>query len=114
VIAFTKYFVEIETPGAIVAASIKVLAEAATPDMQCLAPGSLKGSQIGEFDETPGRLPAGTGVRGVRSAGLPRPRHVGAKIRAYHSSSRRGRRMVSACLPAPSLSARPDLPEATV
>src|SRR5271155_1905573 len=39
----------------IVAASVKVLEESATPDMQCtFAPGSFKGGQMGELDETPG------------------------------------------------------------
>ena len=39
----------------IVAASAKVLEESATPDMQCtFAPGSFKGGQIGELEETPG------------------------------------------------------------
>ncbi|HMD66636.1 MAG TPA: hypothetical protein VKG22_08330 [Stellaceae bacterium] len=44
----------------VVAASVKVLGESATPDMQCtFAPGSFKGGQIGELEETPG-LSAGT------------------------------------------------------
>src|SRR5262249_14566353 len=39
----------------IVAASIKVWEESATPDMQItFAPGSFKGGQIGELDEKPG------------------------------------------------------------
>ena len=39
----------------IVAASVKVLEESATPDMQVIfAPGSFKGGQIGELEETPG------------------------------------------------------------
>jgi choline dehydrogenase len=39
----------------IVAASVKVLEESATPDVQVtFAPGSFKGGQIGELDETPG------------------------------------------------------------
>src|SRR5438309_9655913 len=39
----------------IVAASVKVLEESATSDMQCsFAPGSFKGGQIGELEETPG------------------------------------------------------------
>ena len=42
-------------PRPIVAASAKVLEESATPDMQCtFAPGSFKGGQIGELEETPG------------------------------------------------------------
>jgi choline dehydrogenase len=43
----------------IVAASIKVLEESATPDVQVtFAPGSFKGGQIGELDHTP-RLSSG-------------------------------------------------------
>jgi choline dehydrogenase-like flavoprotein len=39
----------------IVAASVKVLEESATPDMQVtFAPGSFKGGQIGELEESPG------------------------------------------------------------
>src|ERR1700737_161982 len=39
----------------IVAASVKVLKESGAPDMQCsFAPGSFKGGQIGELEETPG------------------------------------------------------------
>ena len=39
----------------IVAASVKVLEESATPDVQVtFAPGSFKGGQIGELEETPG------------------------------------------------------------
>jgi choline dehydrogenase len=39
----------------IVAASVQVLEESATPDVQVtVAPGSFKGGQIGELDETPG------------------------------------------------------------
>jgi len=39
----------------VVAASVKVLEESATPDMQVtFAPGSFKGGQIGELEETPG------------------------------------------------------------
>jgi choline dehydrogenase len=39
----------------IVAASVKVLEESATPDVQVtFAPGSFKGGQIGELDEEPG------------------------------------------------------------
>src|SRR6266446_5352460 len=40
----------------IVAASVKVLEESATPDVQVtFAPGSFKNGQIGELEETPGR-----------------------------------------------------------
>src|SRR5438128_1796845 len=39
----------------IVAASAKMLEESAPPDLQCtFAPGSFKGGQIGELEETPG------------------------------------------------------------
>ncbi len=41
--------------ASIVAASVKVLEESATPDMQCtFAPGTFKGGQIGELEEAPG------------------------------------------------------------
>ena len=41
----------------IIAASVKVLEESATPDLQCtFSPGSFKGGQIGELEETPGRV----------------------------------------------------------
>jgi choline dehydrogenase len=45
----------------IVAASVKVLEQSATPDVQVTfaPPGSFKGGQIGELEETPG-LSAGT------------------------------------------------------
>jgi choline dehydrogenase len=37
----------------IVAASVKILEESATPDVQCtFAPGSFKNGQIGELEET--------------------------------------------------------------
>jgi choline dehydrogenase len=53
----------------IVAASVKVLEESATPDMQCtFAPGSFKGGQIGELEETPG-LSAGAWQMRPRSRG---------------------------------------------
>jgi choline dehydrogenase len=43
----------------IVAASVKVLEESATPDVQCtFAAGSFKNGQIGELEETPGRAGA--------------------------------------------------------
>src|SRR6202521_5321199 len=39
----------------IIAASVKLLEEWASPDMQVtFAPGSFKGGQIGELEETPG------------------------------------------------------------
>jgi choline dehydrogenase len=38
-----------------VAASVKVLEESATPDMQCtFAPSSFKGGKLGELEERPG------------------------------------------------------------
>ncbi len=41
--------------ASLVAASVKVLEESATPDVQCsFAPGSFKEGQIGEMDEFPG------------------------------------------------------------
>jgi choline dehydrogenase len=41
--------------SSIVAASVKLFEESATPDLQCtFAPGSFKGGQIGELEEKPG------------------------------------------------------------
>jgi choline dehydrogenase len=41
--------------ASLAAASVKVLEESATPDVQCsIAPGSFKDGQIGELDEFPG------------------------------------------------------------
>lgn len=41
--------------SSLVCASVKVLEESATPDVQCtFAPGSFKNGQIGELEETPG------------------------------------------------------------
>ena len=41
--------------ASLVAASVKVLEESATPDIQCsFAPGSFKGGQVGQLEETPG------------------------------------------------------------
>ncbi len=41
--------------ASLAAASVKVLEESATPDVQCsIAPGSFKDGQIGELDEAPG------------------------------------------------------------
>ncbi|MGH7065322.1 MAG: GMC family oxidoreductase [Stellaceae bacterium] len=41
--------------ASLAAASVKVLEESATPDMQCsIAPGSFKDGQIGELDDFPG------------------------------------------------------------
>ena len=41
--------------ASLVAASVKVLEELATPDVQCsIAPGSFKEAQIGAFDDFPG------------------------------------------------------------
>jgi choline dehydrogenase len=46
--------------ASLVAASVKVLEESATPDMQCsFAPGSFKDGQIGQLEEEPG-LTGGT------------------------------------------------------
>ena len=67
----------------LVAASVKVLETSATPDMQVtFAPGSFKGGQIGELEETPG-LSAGAWQmrplsRGYVEAKSNRPRrHAG-------------------------------------
>jgi choline dehydrogenase len=41
--------------ASLVAASVKVLEESATPDVQCsFAPGSFKDGQIGQLEEEPG------------------------------------------------------------
>jgi choline dehydrogenase len=41
--------------ASLVAASVKVLPESATPDVQCsFAPGSFKGGQVGQLEEEPG------------------------------------------------------------
>jgi len=41
--------------ASLAAASVKVLEESATPDVQCsIAPGSVKDGQIGELDDFPG------------------------------------------------------------
>jgi len=64
--------------ASLVAASVKVLEEAATPDMQCsFAPGSFKDGQVGQLEEEPG-LTGGTWQmrplsRGYVEARSPRP-----------------------------------------
>jgi choline dehydrogenase len=74
----------------IVAASIKVLEESATPDMQVtFAPGSFKGGQIGELEDTPG-LSAGAWQmrplsRGYVEAKSNRPGDMPAINRRYLS-----------------------------
>ena len=67
----------------LVAASVKVLEESATPDMQItFAPGSFKGGQIGELEDTPG-LTAGAWQMRPLSRGYveaqvePARRHAG-------------------------------------
>jgi choline dehydrogenase len=58
----------------IVAASVKVLEESATPDMQVtFAPGSFKGGQIGELEEKPG-LSAGAWQMRTLSRGYVEPK----------------------------------------
>ena len=56
-----------------IVASAKVLEESATPDVQCtFAPGSFKGGQIGELEETPG---LSAGARGeIRGSAYQRAR----------------------------------------
>jgi len=64
--------------ASLVAASVKVLPESATPDMQCsFAPGSFKDGQVGQLEEEPG-LTGGTWQmrplsRGYVEAKSPRP-----------------------------------------
>ncbi len=64
--------------ASLVAASVKVLEESATPDMQCsFAPGSFKDGQVGQLEEEPG-LTGGTWQmrplsRGYVEARSPRP-----------------------------------------
>jgi len=65
----------------IVAASVKVLEESATPDVQVtFAPGSFKGGQIGELEETPG-LSSG--------AWQMRPRHTYPDLRGTRRHAER-------------------------
>jgi choline dehydrogenase len=55
--------------ASLAAASVKVLEESATPDLQCsIAPGSFKDGQIGELDEFPG-ITAGAWQMRPRSRG---------------------------------------------
>jgi choline dehydrogenase len=64
--------------ASLVAASVKVLEESATPDIQCVfAPGSFKDGQVGRLEEAPG-LTAGMWqmrplARGYVEARSPRP-----------------------------------------
>src|SRR5271170_7910274 len=64
--------------ASLVAASVKVLEESATPDVQCsFAPGSFKDGQVGQLEEEPG-LTGGTWQmrplsRGYVDARSPRP-----------------------------------------
>jgi len=64
--------------ASLVAASVKVLEESATPDVQCsFAPGSFKDGQVGQLEEEPG-LTGGTWQmrplsRGYVEARSPRP-----------------------------------------
>jgi choline dehydrogenase len=65
----------------IVAASVKVLEESATPDVQCtFAPGSFKNGQIGELEETPG-ISAGAGRCDRCRAAMSRPSRTGPATR---------------------------------
>ncbi|MBO0737387.1 MAG: GMC family oxidoreductase N-terminal domain-containing protein [Alphaproteobacteria bacterium] len=82
----------------IVAASVKVLEESATPDMQCtFAPGSFKNGQVGELEETPG-LSAGAWQmrpfsRGYVEAKSSRPGDMPA-INPRYLSEERDRRAI--------------------
>jgi choline dehydrogenase-like flavoprotein len=82
----------------IVAASVKVLEESATPDVQVtFAPGSFKGGQIGELEETQRRRMANAAVvaRLCRGQVEPAGRHAGDHLdqhqRADHHDRREGR-----------------------
>jgi choline dehydrogenase-like flavoprotein len=88
-------------PTSLVAASVKVLEESATPDMQItFAPGSFKGGQIGELEETPG-LSAGAGQmrplsRGYVEARSNRPEDMPA-INPRYLSEETGAPSSAAC-----------------
>jgi choline dehydrogenase len=88
-------------PTSLVAASVKVLEESATPDMQItFAPGSFKGGQIGELEETPG-LSAGAGQtrplsRGYVEARSNRPEDMPA-INPRYLSEETGEPSSAAC-----------------
>jgi choline dehydrogenase len=86
----------------IVAASVAVLVESATPDMHCtFAPGSFKGGQIGELEETPG-LSAGVWQmrplsRGYVEAKSNRPCDMPAINLRYLSEKTDRRAIVAGC-----------------
>jgi choline dehydrogenase len=87
----------------IVAASVKVLEESATPDVQVtFAPGSFKGGQIGELEETPG-LSAGAWQmrplsRGYVEAKSNRPGDAPAINPRYLSEEADRRAIIGLCL----------------
>ena len=76
----------------IVAASVKVLEESATPDVQCtFAPGSFKNGQIGELEETPG-LSAGTWQMRPLSRGYFEARYLDRRTIDKRAVTRGGER----------------------
>jgi choline dehydrogenase len=84
--------------ASLVAASVKVLEESATPDVQCVfAPGSFKEGQFGELEETPGvtagawqMRPLSTGYVEARS---PDP-HAAPAINPRYLSEETDRRAI--------------------
>src|SRR5437588_10847054 len=84
--------------ASLVAASVKVLEESATPDVQCsFAPGSFKDGQIGQLEEEPG-LTGGSWQmrplsRGYVEAKSPDAR-VAPAIHPRYLSDEAGRRAV--------------------
>jgi choline dehydrogenase-like flavoprotein len=88
----------------IVAASVKVLEESATPDVQVtFAPGTFKGGQIGELEETPGLSSRAWQMRplsrGYVEAKSNRPGDMPAINPRYLSEERpaRRRRRIAIC-----------------
>src|SRR5260370_6166021 len=100
--------------SSIVAASVKVLEESATPDVQCtFAPGSFKNGQIGELEETPG-LSAGAWQmrplsRGYVEAKSNRPGDMPAINPRYLSEEPDRRAIIAGLRPARAMFAAPAL-----
>jgi choline dehydrogenase len=88
--------------ASLAAASVKVLEESATPDVQCVfAPGSFKDGQIGELDDFPG-MTAGVWQmrplsRGIVEARSPDP-HDAPRINPRYLSEQTDRRAIVAGL----------------
>jgi choline dehydrogenase len=76
----------------IVAASVKVLEESATPDVQCtFAPGSFKGGQIGARSKRRRASPPAPGRCGLCRAAMSKPSRTGraTRRRSTRATSRR-------------------------